>query len=68
MGAFGGRTHSFIVRVWLEPREIEGVDPEWRGMVEHVSSGKRRYVTDLGDLSAFIAIYLEDMGVGLHGP
>ena len=68
MRHFGETTHAFILRLWLEPREIEGVDPEWRGMIEHVPSGKRRYVTDLRDLMAFIAVYLEEMGIGPHGP
>lgn len=56
-------THAFIVRVWRERREIETVVPDWRGMVEHVGSGERRYVKDLDDIVAFIVPYLEELGV-----
>lgn len=34
-------THLFTVRVWLE--EVEHGRVEWRGRVEHVMSGERRY-------------------------
>lgn len=35
--------HAFIVRIWREPREIDDAASEWRGMIEHVESGERRY-------------------------
>jgi hypothetical protein len=56
-------THSFIVRIWCEPREIEGSAPEWRGTVEHVSGGQRRYFRDLDEIAAFVSPYLVQMGV-----
>jgi hypothetical protein len=52
------KTHVFIVRLWLEAREIEGAETLWRGVVEHVSSGQRRYVDNLDEIPAFIAGYL----------
>jgi hypothetical protein len=55
----------FIVRIWREAREIEGRLPEWRGMIESVQSGERRYVRNLTDIIAFIAPYLHRMGVRL---
>jgi hypothetical protein len=58
-------THAFIVRIWIEPREIEGETPLWRGVIEHVGSGERRYIKHLKELEEFIAIYLKKMGVGL---
>jgi hypothetical protein len=51
--------HSFIVRVWLEPREIEGAKPKWRGSIEHVNSGEQRYLKSLEEVTDFIASYLE---------
>lgn len=36
-----GDSHLFAVRVWLE--EVDGGRFEWRGHVEHVMSGERRY-------------------------
>jgi len=48
-------THVFIVRIWCERREIEGRMPTWRGMIEHVPSGERRYFKDLDEIHGFIA-------------
>jgi hypothetical protein len=59
-------THVFILRVWREAREIEGATPEWRGMIEHVPSGERRYVQSLDSILAFIGPYLIEMGVRLE--
>jgi hypothetical protein len=44
--------HLFVVRVWFEPGALSG--EEWRGSVEHVPSGARRYFGALTDLEAFI--------------
>jgi len=57
------KAHSFIVRIWLEPRESQAALPEWRGVVEHVQSGDRSYLRDLGELSEFIQYYLIKMGL-----
>jgi hypothetical protein len=44
--------HLFVVRVW---RESGSAGPgAWRGSVEHVDSGMRKYFADLDDLRAFI--------------
>jgi len=56
MRSFEDNTHSFIVRIWLEPREIQNEPPEWRGMIEHLPSGDRRYLRDLDEISSFIEI------------
>ena len=55
-------TQIFIVRVWLEPREVEGVRPIWRGVIEHVPSGKRRYLQDLTHIISFIIPYFREAG------
>ena len=65
MNSFQADTHVFIVRIWYERREIAGAKPEWRGVIEHVSSGERRYMKDLEAISAFIAPYLNQTGVAL---
>lgn len=56
-------THIFIIRIWRESREIEGAPPEWRGVIEHVPGGNRRYIRSLDEISAFITPYLDQMGV-----
>lgn len=50
---------SFILRFWLEHREIEGEAPVWRGVVEHVPSGERHYFERLDQLPAILAKYFE---------
>ena len=56
-------THSFVVKVWLEETVEEAGRAKWRGHITHVPSGERRYVKDLDEITAFIAPYLEEMGV-----
>jgi hypothetical protein len=51
-------THAFIVRFWLEPREIQGEKPLWRGVIEHVPSGRKLYLKGLDEITAFIGYYL----------
>jgi hypothetical protein len=51
--------HSFIVRLWREEIDEEAGQPVWRGHITHVPSGTRRYLTDLREVTAFIAPYLE---------
>jgi hypothetical protein len=56
-------TQVFIIRIWREPWEIEEAEPEWRGVIEHVPSGERRYMQNLNEISDFIRPYLEKIGV-----
>ena len=58
-------SHTFMVRIWREEREGEGVPPGWRGKIEHIRSGKWRYLNELDDIDTFIAEYLEVMGARL---
>jgi hypothetical protein len=60
-------THSFIIRIWREEIEEEAGQATWRGHITHVPGGERRYLRSLGDIAAFIAPYIEEMGVGV-GP
>lgn len=57
------RTLVFIIRIWLERRELDQALPIWRGMVEHLETGQRRYIKDLGELQAVIAPYLAALGI-----
>lgn len=54
---------AFIVRVWLEHREIKEAPVTWRGSIEHVASGQIKYLTSLSDIARFIIPFLETMGV-----
>ncbi len=67
MGAPEELTHVFIVRFWREPRELETVPPEWRGVVEHVKSGERRFVQHPQDVARAVAAYLGATQPGIFG-
>lgn len=54
---------SFIVRIWLEETVEEAGKASWRGHVTHAGSGERRYLQELGEITDFIAPYLQQMGV-----
>lgn len=61
MKPFKESSHSFILRIWLEPREIPRAIPEWRAVIEHVGSGEKLYLKDLRQVEAFIEPYLGKM-------
>ena len=58
-------THSFIIKIWLEESVEETGRAIWRGRITHVPSGKRQYIQHLDEIGAFIAPYVEAMGVRL---
>jgi hypothetical protein len=58
------RQHLFIVRVWCEPGRTPA-ECQWRGSVEHVPSGDRRYFAARGDLARFLLARLGEAGWGL---
>lgn len=59
---------AFIVRVWLEHREVEDAPVEWRGSIEHVASGRIKYLADLDQIKQYIQPFLEAMGVTCGKP
>ena len=66
MDTFESKSHSFVVKVWLEETDDdEQGHPKWRGHITHVTSSQRRYVDDLAGITKFISTYLEKMGVGV---
>lgn len=64
MGLLEDSTQVFIVRLWFETRELEDAPLAWRGVVEHVPTGQRRYFADLTELTVFVGSFLEDSGDG----
>ena len=55
MDLFESRTHSFIIKIWLEDEEQK----TWRGHVTHVPDGARRYFENLNEILTFIGAYLQ---------
>lgn len=56
---FNECTLVFIIRIWFEPREMEGADSEFRGVVEQVTTGERLYFRDMNDLPHLMTKLLE---------
>jgi hypothetical protein len=54
--------HSFIIKIWREEPEKSKL-PKWRGHITHVPSNERRYLRSLGDVTDFMNVYLQRMGV-----
>lgn len=53
------RSHTFIVKIWLEEEATEAKPPLWRGHVTHVADGEKAYLQNTRHLVAFINRYLE---------
>jgi hypothetical protein len=54
----GNTSRSFVVRIWIEPREYPNATVEWRGMIEDVISGERKYFKNFDDMIAFLTFAL----------
>jgi hypothetical protein len=58
------RTHSFIIKIWLEEEMDEAGRTVWRGHITHVPGGERHYIQELDAIPPFIQPYLEAMSAG----
>jgi hypothetical protein len=50
----GEDTLVFVVRIWVERREIPSAPLHWRGSIEDVPSGERRYLMTVNELTSFV--------------
>jgi hypothetical protein len=58
MALLEDNTQVFMVRIWLETREIEDAPLAWRGVIEHVPSRQRRYFSELSEVTKFVGSFL----------
>lgn len=58
-------SQAFTLRIWIEESEEEASQATWRGRITHVPTHQGRYLKDLDEIAAFIAPYLQAMGVKL---
>lgn len=58
----GPTSHLFTIRLW--PEALGGGGAEWRGKVQHVTSGEVRYFRDWETLVAFLEAMLTEPGKG----
>ena len=55
MSSLDERSHTFVVRIWEERRDLANATPTWRGRVDEVRTGARRYFTTLEDLMTYLS-------------
>ncbi|MGB7539951.1 MAG: hypothetical protein WBM17_15530 [Anaerolineales bacterium] len=46
--------HSFIIRIMVDPVAEPGNTMEWKGMIQSVTSGERRYFRDIEEIPVLI--------------
>jgi hypothetical protein len=73
MSSLDERSHTFVVRIWEERRDVEDAPTTWRGRVDDVRTGVRRYFTTLEDLVAYMSQQsgMDSVGVAVsekHAP
>jgi hypothetical protein len=61
-GSLETKSHSFVVKIWLEETVAEDGRTTWRGHITHVPSKERLYFEDLKSISQFILPYLKQTG------
>jgi hypothetical protein len=59
-------SHSFLVRIRLETRELQNAEPVWRGDIEHIKTGTHTYFDHLDEIAVFLRPYLEEMGTEIN--
>jgi hypothetical protein len=67
MPIFEHKAVAFILRFWLEGREIDSQTPVWRGDLEHVPSGERIYFNELEQLPTILIQYLDARDMSAPG-
>ena len=55
MSSLDERSHTFVVRIWEERRDLANAVPTWRGRVDNVRTGSRKYFTALEDLVTYLS-------------
>jgi hypothetical protein len=67
MKSLDERTHTFVVRIWQERRELSEGSPTWRARVDDIRAGSRTYFTSLEQLLTYLSGRTET-DVDLSGP
>ncbi len=64
MSSLDERSHTFVVRIWEERRDVDDAPTTWRGRVDEVRTGVRRYFTTLEDLVTYLSSQSGMAGAG----
>ena len=55
MKSLDERSHTFVIRIWQERRDVSDAPPIWRGRVDDVRAGSRAYFTSLQQLMDYLS-------------
>ncbi|HEU0295589.1 MAG TPA: hypothetical protein VFR47_22810 [Anaerolineales bacterium] len=61
-------SRSFVVRIWIEPREVPNATLEWRGVIQDVLSGEKKYFRKFAELIDFMLLQISKDVQGPTGP
>ena len=50
-----GRGHLFVLRVWPEPRSLDGMEPVWRGSLTNIDGSNTRYFDQFAGLARLLS-------------
>jgi len=67
MSSLDERSHTYVVRIWEERRDVADAPSTWRGRVDDVRTGVRRYFTTLDDLVAYLSSQSGQSGMDGNG-
>ena len=51
-------SYSFMVRIWLESHEFPDEAFEWRGMIQNVINGEKKYFIDFDEMLIFLILQI----------
>ena len=63
MDSIQPKTHSFIVKVWVNDTSQATGQTAWQGRITHVPSGRVHYFVHVDEIAAFVTPYLQQLGV-----
>jgi hypothetical protein len=55
MKSLDERSHTYVIRIWQERRDVSDALPTWRGRVDDVRAGSRTYFTSLDQLMEYLS-------------
>ncbi|MBN1439672.1 MAG: hypothetical protein JW929_09705 [Anaerolineales bacterium] len=51
---FDSVSYAFIIRIMVEPNPNPDQPGEWKGQIQHVTSGERRFFRELNEIPGLI--------------
>jgi hypothetical protein len=56
-------SHVFILRLWREPGTNTDAAPEWRALIENVSTSTRHPIKEMAALQTLLAYFEDETGL-----